>query len=126
MFPVLFTESPNRPILSGTRVSDRQVCYNPSVNWFTLGDIAAIKDTMVMLTCKNCGQTILPTDTVCWHCGQELTPIKSQPAPDKLELGEPGTTENNGAISITAVSIFTLITLITILLFIIVTNALAG
>ena len=26
------------------------------------------------LTCPNCTQTILPKDTVCWHCGYRLSP----------------------------------------------------
>lgn len=77
------------------------------------------------ITCENCEQTILPTDTVCWHCGRELTPTKALPPQEKVETGEPTPSENDGPISITAVSIFGLITLITIILFIIVTNALA-
>ncbi|MCZ7674522.1 MAG: hypothetical protein M5U34_49045 [Chloroflexi bacterium] len=28
------------------------------------------------LRCKNCDQTILPSDVVCWHCGYELAPIE--------------------------------------------------
>ncbi len=38
-------------------------------------------------TCPNCGQTILATDTVCWHCGWQLprkssraNPVLTQPA----------------------------------------------
>ncbi|MCP4424252.1 MAG: hypothetical protein GY803_07170 [Chloroflexi bacterium] len=29
--------------------------------------------------CKNCGQTTLETDTVCWHCGQSLSQRKEEP-----------------------------------------------
>jgi uncharacterized membrane protein YvbJ len=72
------------------------------------------------LTCENCGQMILPTDTVCWHCGKELELRQD------TQRSESVTAKESDSISITAVSIFTLITLITILLFIIVTNALAG
>ncbi|MFQ5419787.1 MAG: hypothetical protein ACE5EY_05435, partial [Anaerolineae bacterium] len=30
-------------------------------------------------SCPNCGQTILASDTICWHCGWQL-PRKSSPA----------------------------------------------
>ena len=71
------------------------------------------------LTCDNCDQMILPTDTVCWHCGKELEPRQD------TQLSELVVAEESDSISITAVSIFALITLITILLFILVTNGLA-
>ena len=68
---------------------------------------------------------ILPTDTVCWHCGKELKPtetiVSAVPETDVAAV----TTESR-PISLTAVSIFALITLITIILFILVTNLLAG
>lgn len=74
-----------------------------------------------MLTCKNCDQTILATDTVCWHCGQELKPTVL-----KAAAAESTMPEKAGVVSLTAVSIFATITLITLLLFIIVTNTLTG
>ena len=76
------------------------------------------------LKCDNCDQTILPTDTVCWHCGKELKPGKAV-VTDAPELSET-MPEHDTTISITAVSIFALITLITILLFIITTTLLAN
>lgn len=33
--------------------------------------------------CENCGNPVLATDTVCWHCGQQL-PKKSQPKPSPI------------------------------------------
>lgn len=76
------------------------------------------------LHCENCTQTILPTDTVCWHCGWELKPIQAQEN-EQVKTDEPSVPADNGAISITAVAIFTFITLTTLLLLIIVTNILA-
>lgn len=76
------------------------------------------------LKCANCDQTILPTDTVCWHCGQELKP--GQDAGSSAPKTNDSVVEEGNGISLTAVSIFALITLITILLFIIITYALAG
>ena len=75
------------------------------------------------LHCDNCEQTVLPTDTVCWHCGQELKPSQNNVVekPNKPVAGE-----EKEAISLTAVSVFALLTLITIILFILVTNALAN
>lgn len=77
------------------------------------------------LKCANCDQIILPTDTVCWHCGKELktTQIKVSEEPEVADSMVP---EENNPISITAVSIFALITLITILLFILTTTLLAN
>lgn len=34
-------------------------------------------------SCENCGKRVLPTDTLCWHCGYKLTP---QPAPVDLTV----------------------------------------
>lgn len=78
----------------------------------------------MVLKCDNCNQTILPTDTVCWHCGRELNPGQAVAAdvPDESKMMP----EHDTMISITAVSIFTLITLITILLFVIITTLLAS
>lgn len=76
------------------------------------------------LKCGHCNQTILPTDSVCWHCGNEL---KSQQAQEQPPEKRPGNvSEERQPISITAVSVFALITLITIILFIVVTNALVN
>ena len=75
------------------------------------------------LRCDKCDQTILPTDSVCWHCGQELKPGQSH----KVEKpDESVVVEERATISLTAVSVFALLTLITIILFILVTNALAN
>lgn len=68
---------------------------------------------------------MLPTDTVCWHCGREVTPTKTVSTQEKPEAGSTAAPENDEPISITAVSIFALITLVTIVLFIVVTNVLA-
>ncbi len=73
--------------------------------------------------CDNCKQMVLPTDTVCWHCGQELQPNQSN------AVEKPNKPVANGekeAISLTAVSVFAFLTLITIILFILVTNALSN
>jgi hypothetical protein len=78
----------------------------------------------VDLKCENCNQPILPTDTVCWHCGKELKP--RQVVADDVPEPSDSLPEHNTPISITAVSIFALITLITILLFIITTTLLAS
>jgi uncharacterized OB-fold protein len=77
------------------------------------------------LQCDNCNQTILPTDTVCWHCGKELTPAKIE-RKTKVPVTDSTRPETSEPISITAVSIFALITLLTILLLIVVTNALSA
>ncbi len=76
------------------------------------------------LRCKNCDQTILPSDVVCWHCGYELAPIEmaagEQPNEPPLfeEPDIPG-------VSLTAVSFYALLTLATILLLVLTTRALA-
>ncbi len=39
--------------------------------------------------CENCGQTALETDTICWHCGQPLSPPnKKQETPSADEDAE--------------------------------------
>ncbi len=78
---------------------------------------------IVTVHCDNCGQTVLPTDTVCWHCGQELQPGPSNAVEKPSKPNADGEKE---AISLTAVSVFAFLTLITIILFILVTNALAN
>lgn len=47
--------------------------------------------------CQNCNQPALPSDTICWHCGQQLTAFVAQPdstatrasaaSPSQLRLG---------------------------------------
>jgi hypothetical protein len=68
---------------------------------------------------------ILPTDSVCWHCGKELKPAKTT-INATPETDDTAVTTESIPISLTAVSIFALISLITILLFILVTTILAG
>jgi uncharacterized membrane protein YvbJ len=67
---------------------------------------------------------ILSTDTVCWHCGKEITPQQTT-AKESPEIENSTLPDEDRPISLTAVSVFALITLTTIILFIIVTNVLA-
>ncbi len=39
-------------------------------------------------SCENCGQTILETDTVCWHCGQTLTRRQHKPVAPPSDKNE--------------------------------------
>ncbi|MFO7680737.1 MAG: hypothetical protein R6X34_11855 [Chloroflexota bacterium] len=64
------------------------------------------------LRCKNCDQVILAADTVCWHCGRELEPTET---PSQVQSGAAAEAEAVER-SLTAVSVFALLTLMTILL----------
>lgn len=50
-------------------------------------------------TCDNCGKRVLPTDTLCWHCGWKLSPTA---APIDLTLG-PRSTATSTAPTLPAV-----------------------
>jgi uncharacterized membrane protein YvbJ len=79
----------------------------------------------VALRCDNCDQSILPTDTVCWYCGKEITPQQTMVV-EAPEMDKSTPSNEETPISLTAVSVFVLITLFTIILFIIVTDILAS
>lgn len=65
------------------------------------------------LRCKNCDQVILATDTVCWHCGRELQPTET---PSQVQSGAVSREVEEAKRSLTAVSVFALLTLMTIVL----------
>lgn len=53
--------------------------------------------------CDNCGRSVLPTDTICWHCGQTL-PAETSPSPEEAseraaETGETGAKAHETAVS---------------------------
>jgi hypothetical protein len=55
-------------------------------------------------TCDNCGRAVLPTDTICWHCGQPL-PAEPSPSPeDRSQAGEKGANEAGAGANGTAAS----------------------
>ena len=61
--------------------------------------------------CVNCEQPILPTDTVCWHCGYSLP--KEEPAPPPHPKGVLGqSTEEAAPLSLTSISVYSVITLV--------------
>ena len=68
------------------------------------------------LRCKNCGQPVLPTDSVCWQCGWKL----AAPAVG----GQTGDGER--PLPITAVAVYAALTLLLILLLLLVFSLLAS
>lgn len=72
--------------------------------------------------CEKCGQTVLATDVICWHCGAQQTEKKAKPAATKNGRSEfkasPATSLGNTAvaeetpISLTAVTTYALFTII--------------
>ncbi len=74
---------------------------------------------MADLRCENCGQTVLPTDTVCWQCGWKL-PVQAGDGQASLTI------EGERPISVTAVSAYAGLALLTILLLLVVLKALGS
>ncbi|HIP70056.1 MAG TPA: hypothetical protein EYH05_01515 [Anaerolineae bacterium] len=77
--------------------------------------------------CENCGQTVQATDARCWHCGAALS---GKPA-DGLRLDDQGTLMvpspvEKQDISLTAVTLYAALTLITLLLIILLVRSLAN
>lgn len=75
--------------------------------------------------CENCGNPVLATDTVCWHCGRQL-PQKPQPKPSptkRLRRFTPPSTrlaDTEAAVTqpydLRAIAIYGLLTLVILLL----------
>ena len=79
--------------------------------------------------CPNCGKPLLPTDTVCWHCGHTL-PKRKGKLPEALNLPPPKARARNGAetgpleYDLRALAIYGLLTLAIVLALWLVMNAL--
>lgn len=72
--------------------------------------------------CENCGQTVLPTDSVCWQCGWR--PPAQVKAASSTANQTAVTAEAETPISVTAVSVYATLTLLIILLLLLLFNAL--
>lgn len=75
------------------------------------------------LTCENCGQKVLETDTRCWHCGKPL-PKRALPKPAPLKTTKAAKESQLSSLSLTALGVYVGVTAVTLLLFVFVTNAL--
>lgn len=83
-------------------------------------------------TCPNCGKPVLPTDTLCWHCGFQLPkrpaarPAPAQPVaagfPERAAEGE--TTAE--AYDLRALAVYGLLTLVIIVALLLVMRSLNG
>ncbi|MCA9873940.1 MAG: hypothetical protein KC441_09800 [Anaerolineales bacterium] len=72
------------------------------------------------LHCENCGQSVLPTDTICWHCGWRLP---TRPGDGAAALAVP---EAAQPFSLTAVAAYAGLTALIILLLLVVFRALGS
>lgn len=70
--------------------------------------------------CERCGQTALETDTVCWHCGWRF----SQQEPKKPASKIKAIAGEEESLSLSAVAIYAILTLITLLAIMLVTRSL--
>lgn len=72
-------------------------------------------------SCENCGQPALDTDTICWHCGQALTPKEVAPAPkptkrNVVAIPEPTSPEPLPMVAITVYGTITAVLIVSMLL----------
>lgn len=74
------------------------------------------------MRCENCGQTVLTSDTVCWHCGWALSPPDSPPKTSKPTARKQPAPD----ISLPAIAIFGITTLLIALLLFLVMTALGN
>ncbi len=74
------------------------------------------------MRCENCGQTVLTSDTVCWHCGRALSPPDSPPKTNQPAAKKQPTID----ISLSAIAIFGIMTALIILLLFLVIGALGN
>ncbi len=70
----------------------------------------------VNLRCENCGQAVLPTDTVCWQCGWKLAAT----AVDRRVVDE------ERPLSVTAVAVYAALSLFIILALLVVFSILGS
>lgn len=67
------------------------------------------------LSCPNCDQMVLPTDTVCWHCGYQLPRQPAKPAPQSENQASTTTLE---ASPLSAVFVYGTVTALIIVMFV--------
>ena len=72
--------------------------------------------------CTNCGQTILATDAICWHCGHQLRQQTTLKLPPKVTIEKEADDEE--PLSLTAVFVYGAMTLVVIVAILLVMNAL--
>ncbi|MCA9934804.1 MAG: hypothetical protein H6662_12825 [Ardenticatenaceae bacterium] len=79
--------------------------------------------------CENCGQPVLSTDTVCWHCGWKLaTEVKAEPPPTekprKVLAAQPTQANNAEPYQLTAIAVYGTLTLLLIVALLLVMRSL--